>query len=77
MLGVSAARVGRIERHPGVVTLDNLLAILRLLGARLELVDAASASSDERRRQRTPTGRRAATVPRKSGKGAVRPTGEW
>jgi len=38
-LGVSAARIGRIERNPGAVGVDNILSVLRLLGARLELVD--------------------------------------
>jgi hypothetical protein len=77
MLGVSAARVSRIERHPGVVTLDNLLEILRLLGARIELVDHATASNSERPRHRTSTGQGAPAAPRKTGKGEIRPKGEW
>lgn len=81
MLGVSAARVGKIERHPGAVTLDNLLEILRLLGARIELVEHATASNAERPRHPPSTGQAAPAASRKTTskttKGAVRPAGEW
>lgn len=81
MLGVSAARVGKIERQPGAVTLDNLLDVLRLLGARIELVDHASVSSAARpgrRPGRTQSARHTSPPPaRKTARGAVRPAGEW
>jgi hypothetical protein len=81
MLGVSAARVSKIERQPGAVTLDNLLDVLRLLGARIELVDHASVSSaalPARSRGRTQSTRQAApTASRKKARGPVRPAGEW
>jgi HTH-type transcriptional regulator/antitoxin HipB len=77
MLGVSAARVGKIERRPGAVTLDNLLDVLRLLGARIELVDQARVSSAARP-GRTQSARQTTTpAARKTARGPVRPAGEW
>ena len=77
MLGVSAARVGKIERHPGAVTLDNLLEILRLLGARIELVDHATSPNAERPHRPPSLWRITRGAPRENVKGSVRPAGEW
>ena len=43
LLGVSAARVGKIDRQPGAVSTDRLLKLLGLLGARIGLVDRGGA----------------------------------
>lgn len=51
-LGVNQARVGKIERAPGAVSVAQFMQLLSLLGVRLVLKDSASVPEE-----RTPTNR--------------------
>lgn len=77
MLGVSAARVSKIERQPGAVSLDNLLDVLRLLGARLKLVDHAKASAAARADHVQSTGTATPATSLEHARGSNLATGEW
>lgn len=78
MLGVSAARIGKIERDPGAVTLDKFLEVLRMLGARIELIDQTPTTSSGRSDADSPAGRATPSPEPRTGRGAGhRPAGEW
>ena len=50
-LGVSAARISNIERNPGVLSTAQLLKLLQVLGARLQLeTDTTGTPKGARRR---------------------------